>query len=278
VSRPDRRGGRVRLLGALAVSVLCVPVGCGDDRADGESGATTTASTQLPGGAERLAGRWAHYDVVAYEGDGMKTLIISYGFTDLDVVDGELVATESFCFSEHRSDQPISVELSDEATQAIRPESTPVRLTERDGRLGFFRPETPTGIGVTLENPAQDPLPTDPSDPRISDDDGDGRPGVTATISAPGLSGELYLARREIFAYDVTEQPDGTLAGDVIDRSEQLVIGASDDAFVTDAQWTQHPERARSPILLVPVERSWDCERLRAERPDVFPPTPEVDW
>jgi hypothetical protein len=141
------------------------------------------------------------------------------------------------------------------------------------------RPFTPTGIGVDLEDPANDPLPTDPNDPRLTDDDGDGNPGVTASVTvSPELTGEIYLARREIFAYEVERQDDDSLTGHVIDESEQLIIGASNPVFMTPAQWTQHPDPALSPIILIPVEGEWDCERLRAERDDLFPPTPEVTW
>jgi hypothetical protein len=268
-----------RALPAVAALVLlCAACTGGDDAADAAADDTSSTTTTVLG-AQELPGRYAHYDVVAYEGDGMKTLIISYGFTDYDVVDGEVVSTDSFCFSEHRSDQPIQVELSDTATRAIIPEPVAVSVTESDGRLRVQRPTTPTGIGVRLDDPAQDPLPTDPDDPRIVDDDGDGKPGVTATITAPGgVTGELYLARREIFAYTADRQDDGSLIGTVEDDSEQLVIGASNPVFMTQAQWVQHPDPAKSPILLVPVERSWDCDRLRAERDTIFPPTPEVDW
>lgn len=268
------RGTTRATLVALAVLV----VGCGGDGPP-EAEAPSTTVDALAAARERLAGRYAHYDVVAYEGDGMKTLIISYGFTDLTREGDDLISTESFCFSEHRSDQPISVSFSDAATQAIKPESVAVSLKLTDGRARVSRPETPTGIGVRLEDPANDPLPTDPADPRIADDDGDGKPGVTATIRvSDSLSGEIYLARREIFAYEVEEQTDRSLRGYVIDASEQLVVGASDPIFMTNAQWTQHPDPAKSPIILLPVEASWDCERLRSERPRIFPPTPEVDW
>lgn len=262
----------VVLLGLAATTAAC-------SSAEEPAEAAPARATAVTAAADRLAGRYAHYDVVAYEGDGMKTLIISYGFTDLDLVDGRLVATESFCFSEHRSDQPIRVEMPDAATSAIRPVPVAVDLTVEDGRAQLFRPETPTGIGVHLANPADDPLPTDPADPRIADDDGDGRPGVTARVTvSPELAGEIYLARREIFAYDVDERSDGSLTGVVHDRSEQLVVGASNPAFLTRAAWTQHPDLTKSPIVLRPVGRDWDCERLRAERAALFPPTPEVDW
>jgi hypothetical protein len=263
---------------ALVMAVLSTGCGSGAD-GEAEAEAEAEAAPAVDPAAERLAGRYAHYDVVAYESTDMKTHIVSFGFTDLDVVDGELQATESFCHADHRSDQPIEVEMPDAATQAIIPESTPVTLTTVDGRAHISRPATPTGIGVDLEDPANDPLPTDPDDPRIADDDNDGNPGVTTRIRVTeDVQGELYIARREIFAYDVDEQADGSLTGVVTDNSEQLIIGATNDAFLTQAEWVQHPDLSKSPIILIPVEQDWDCERLMAERDDLFPPTPEVDW
>jgi len=271
-------------LAALTVATVFAGAACSSDSGAGDDGASgdtaPTAQDALTVAMQRAEGRYAHYDVVAYEGSGMKTLIISYGFTDLEVIDGELVSTESFCSSEHRSDQPISVDMSDAATQAIKPVPVATEVDiDPDGQLAFFRPATPTGIGIHLEDPANEPLPTDPTDPRIADDDDDGKPGVTVSISSEGgLDGELYIARREIFAYEVAEQPDGTFTGAVEDDSEQLVIGASDPIFMNEGQWVQVPDPTLSPILLVPVDSDWDCEMLMSNRDDLFPATPEVDW
>lgn len=267
---------RARPVLVLAVVMSSLAAGCG-------SGTTTSAGAEGSAAearaAERLEGRYAHYDVVAYEGSGMKTMIISYGFTDYDRTPRGLRSHDTFCFSEARSDQPIQISFSDAATRAIKPVPVDVTLTTERGRAHLSRPETPTGISVHLEHPATDPLPTDPTDPRITDDDGDGKPGVTAkVVVTPELQGELYLARREIFAYEVDEQPDGSLTGVVRDRSEQLIIDASDPMFRTPGQWIQHADLTKSPIILKPVARSWDCARLRAERDRLFPPTPSVDY
>ena len=268
-----------------AVVVLVLATGCaGDAGATGDSAASTTASTtasassasKVPGAD--LVGRYAHYDVVAYESADMKTLIVSFGFTDLDVVDGKLVAQESFCHADHRSDQPITTTISDEATSAIQPVPATVDVTTVDGTTRLHRPETPTGVGIDLAHPA-DPLPTDPNDPRIVDDDGDGHPGITVHIVLNAdVSGDLYLARRERFAYDLEANDDGSLTGTVEDHSEQLLIGASSDLFLTQAPWVQVADRSKSPIILRPVDRDWDCDRLMAARDDLFPPTPSVDW
>ena len=123
-------------------------------------------------------------------------------------------------------------------------------------------------------------LPTDPGDPRIVDDDGDGNPGITVSIKVTDdLTGELYIARREIFAYEAFLTEPDLLAGTVTDDSEQLVIGASDPIFASSpANWGQFPDLSKSPILLRRVDADWDCQRLAAERDTLFPPTPEVDW
>lgn len=257
---------------------LCMlTVGCGGD-AEGKTGSELDPSQALVA-KERLQGRYAHYDVVAYQSTVIKTLIISYGFTDLTLKDGALIATESFCFSEHRSDQPIMTEMSDEATQAIKPPSIEVEMSEMDGQVYLWRPATPTALGIELENPETDALPKDPKDAKAVDADGDGKPGVTVKIKvSEDFMGELYIARREIFAYGVTEQSDGSLVGEVTDNSEQLILGASNDVFLMSAEWLQVPDLSKSPIILKPVSADWDCARLKAERPELFPPTPMVDW
>ncbi len=154
---------------------------------------------------EELVGRWAHYDVVAYEEAPMKTLIVSYGFTDFAVDDGELVESDSFCHADQVSNQAIETSISDEATRAIVPVSTPVEVSEVDGVLRVQRPATPTPVGIRLDDPANDPLPSDPADPRIVDDDEDGNPGITVHVKGGGdFEGDLFLARPR----DIRLRPD----------------------------------------------------------------------
>ena len=278
-----------RVVAAPVLALLLIGASaCSSSEPEADASSKSTADLASPAAqsgeptqeqVESLVGRYAHYDVVAYESTDMKTLIISYGFTDLSMKDGSLMATESFCHAEHRGDQPIETTISDAATSAIKPIAAKVDVSLRNGKLHLQRPPTPTGIGIEFADPANDTLPTDPNDPRTVDDDGDGNPGITVHIKVTEeFQGDLYIARREIFQYEVTQQKNLSLIGTVTDNSEQLIIGASNPIFITRAEWIQVPDLNKSPIVLVPVEQSWDCEKLMTQSTEIFPEVPVVDW
>ena len=229
-----------------------------------------------------LAGHYAHYDIVAYEaqtqGGPMRTFIISYGFSDLRLEDnGKLVQYDRFCHAEHRVNQDVATSFADAATQAIVPPSTPVRVyaDKKPGPWKIWRPATPALIG--MRGDANLPLSQDREDPNIDDADGDGKPGVTVHLKLGGvLDAELYIARREIFEYDLTLYDNGTLQGQVVDHSEQLVLGASLPWLAVQNNPAQCPDLGLSPIMLIPIPKDMDtCAALMAARRTLFPPAPE---
>jgi hypothetical protein len=225
-----------------------------------------------------MAGHYAHYDIVAYEGETangpLSTFIVSYGFTDLVIEDGELVAYDSFCRAEYIANQPFDTIFSDAATQAIQPIGAVVDVYEEDGAWKIWRPATPTLNGI--DGDPNLPLSMDRNDPLISDDDNDGKPGVTVVVRLFGfIEGEIYIARREIFANEMTLYSDGSLRGNVIDDSEQLVIGASLAILDTPNNPPQRRDPGLNPIILIPVSDDIDtCEELMAIRDSLFPAEP----
>lgn len=226
-----------------------------------------------------MAGHYAHYDVVAYAAETpngpLSTFIISYGFTDLVIEDGQLVEYDRFCHAEHRANQNMVTAFPDSATQAILPRKAIVDVYEENGLWKVRRPATPTLIGID-GNP-DEPLSMNPKDPLINDADNDGKPGVTVFVELFGLiKGEIYLARREIFQSDMTLYSDGTLRGSVIDDSEQLVVGASLGILNTPNNPDQWKDPGLNPIILVPIPGDIDaCEELMANRDSLFPVEPD---
>lgn len=225
-----------------------------------------------------MAGHYAHYDIVAYEGETangpLSAFTVSYGFTDLVIEDGELVAYDSFCSAEYIANQPFDTIFSDAATQAIQPPAAIVDVYQEDGAWKLFRPPTPSLVGI--DGDPNLPLSMDRSDPLISDDDNDGKPGVTVVVILFGLvRGEIYIARREIFSNEMTLYSDGSLRGNVIDDSEQLVIGASLAILDTPNNPPQRRDPGLNPIILIPVSDDLDtCAELMTNRDVLFPPEP----
>ena len=223
---------------------------------------------------------YAHYDIVAYDGETangpLATFIVSYGFTNLVIEGGELVAYDTFCRAEYIANQPFDTIFSDAATQAIKPIGAVVDVYEENGRYGSStvqRPPTLNGI----DGDPNVPLSMDRNDPLISDDDSDGKPGVTVVVRLFGfIEGEIYIARREIFKNDLTLYSDGSLRGNVIDDSEQLVLGASLPFLDTPNNPPQRRDPGLNPIILIPVSDDIDtCEELMAIRDSLFPAEPE---
>lgn len=227
---------------------------------------------------EAIAGNYAHYDVVAYAGDTpngpLSTFIVSYGFTRFDIQDGQLVSQDTFCFSEHKSNQNFTTSFSDEATRAIIPRPAVVDVTVGIDGVGVYRPQTPTLLGI--EGDPDLPLPMDKNAGSFVDDDNDGKPGVTVDIRLFGfLNAELYIARREIYETYMTLYEDGSLRGEVIDESEQLVIGASLGFLDKPNNPDQYPDPGLNPVILIPVADDFnDCDALKAARDELFPPSP----
>ena len=150
-----------------------------------------------------------------------------------------------------------------------------LNVYEENGEWKIYRPATPTLNGI--EGDPNEPLSMDRNDPMISDDDNDGKPGVTVAVRLFGLiKGEIYIARREIFANEMTLYSDGSLRGNVIDDSEQLVLGASLAILDTPNNPPQRRDPGLNPIMLIPVSADIaTCEELMANRDSLFPPEPE---
>ena len=165
--------------------------------------------------------------------------------------------------------------FSDAAVQAIKPRVQEVELYRKDGIWHLYRPESPSLLGI--EGDPSKPLSNDPNDPKLTDPDKDGHPGVTVTISVGKFfKGDIYLIRREIFINHLTFNNNGTLSGYVIDKSEQFVVGASKKILNQKSNQVQHPDKGLNPLLLVKIDPAIDTpEELMEIRAKIFPQEPK---
>jgi hypothetical protein len=229
---------------------------------------------------DKIVGHYAHFDVVAYEDTTtrttMRTFIISYGFTDFYMENGKLMQLDQFVHAEQKLSRKNSKSVfSDEAVQAIKPRAQEVELFQKDGIWYIYRPESPSLLGI--EGDPLKPLSSDSHDPNLTDPDKDGHPGVTVQISVGKFfKGEIYLARREVYSNYLTLNNNGTLSGNTIDRSEQIVVGASKKILNQESHNYQHPDKGLNQVLLVKINTDIDSpEELMKIRDDIFPAEPE---
>lgn len=227
-----------------------------------------------------IAGRYAHYDVVAYEDKAakpvMRTFVISYGFTEFFVDGNDLIERDRFCSASHKmSFKTVRTRFSDAATQAIIPKDKTVDLSLKDGQWQIVREATPTLLGI--KGDPNQPLSRNKNDPNIEDSDGDGKPGVTVNLKIGGiLKGKIYMTRREIFKNLMQVETPDRIIGHVIDSSEQFVLGANMKMLDKPSDPVQNPDPNMNPIVLVRVgDNIQSCDQLMESRDVLFPPEPE---
>ncbi len=87
------------------------------------------------------------------------------------------------------ADLPVHILIPDAFVATLKPFS-------RAGTVAagaYHMPVAYHAEGVALSDPATEALPTDPSDPRVLDEDADGKPGLTLQVTGL-LDGEIYVA------------------------------------------------------------------------------------
>lgn len=125
-------------------------------------------------------------------------------------------------------------------------------------------------LGATLEDPASDALPTDSDDPRVTDPDADGHPGVTVDVEGY-VSGQVYLVQRLVRGLRGRLDGDGRITGTVTGTGDQVVIGASNVILKTFTPRFEHnPDPERNTFVWVPVPDDATCASVLADRVRLF--------
>jgi len=177
---------------------------------------------------------------------------------------------ESGCHVDSSAGSSVSTTIPDVVPQTTEATTSTVSFQRQNGQVIFERASSTSLVGVNLNDPDMEALPTTPDDPRVVDQDGDGKPGVTVMVS--GLaSGSLYVVRRERAGYyDGVLTMPGHLSGLIQATSEQVVLDASNPLLKQPMPVKPHPDPNASRITLRRVAEPYDCKRAVAEAPMLF--------
>jgi len=123
-------------------------------------------------------------------------------------------------------------------------------------------------LGANLSRP-DDKLPEDADDPRVTDPDKDGRPGVTVSVS--GLAnGNLYLIQRVTTALRGIVRDKNTVDGIVTWSRDQSVVGASSFILRSPPEGVPHKDRSKHFFRLRRVPEGMTCDGLLKTADSLF--------
>jgi hypothetical protein len=120
-----------------------------------------------------------------------------------------------------------------------------------------------------MADPLTDPLPTEPDDPRVWDQDEDGHPGVTIKVLQP--PGYRYMVRRAVW----------TIKPATITPGASRIEGTLDFTIDEGAVGHDGPNSLATIIPIVPdadggtytlvrTTEYYSCQQLLAEYPGIF--------
>ncbi len=157
---------------------------------------------------------------------------------------------------------PDAVETSPED----RIETSPVETAP--GGYRFLQQPAHEVLGANLTGP-DDPLPTDPADPRVVDSDGDGDPGVT--IEVTGLSGgRMFLVQRAWRELESRSVTPTTIDGVIRWGFERAVLGATSRMLRNQRESAATTDPAQNHFRTTRVRNDTDCAAIVAAGPALF--------
>ncbi len=224
-----------------------------------------------------LSGTWVEWQVLSefatlpLVGEVVRTSTVTMRVT-LDQVGDALDVRWTYCASEIDNGSAIASTLIPEAFLASLGEvRTVARLDLGVSPVRFAQPWTTEARGCRLEDPETDPLPTSLDDPRVIDQDGDGKPGLTVQVSALGLvEGEVYVVQRVRTRLTGTVISADRIEGLVEWTTEQVTLAASNPVFLGTIPSRPDPVLENSAFVLVRIDPAWTCAEIVDRRTELL--------
>lgn len=185
--------------------------------------------------------------------------------------EGRLLVESTYCHVEQEPLGRVRTELGPEFVGAMPSWVAPLEPDPEGDSPGAVRvPDHTIVLGADLEDPERDPLPDDDEDPRVTDPDGDGHPGISVQVDGL-VSGQVYLVQRLVRGLRGVAEANGRMAGNVTGTGDQAVIGASNGILRTFTPTFEHnPDPKRNTFVWVPVPAEATCGSVVAARDDLF--------
>lgn len=223
--------------------------------------------------APELEGRWLKQVITIAESSAgpagtIEVRTITYQLVDIEQDGRELIMDVQTCAAEMSDDSSmISTGFSETLARSLDTRTRSGRLYRRNGAWFLGVERDWELIGMTMEAPEEEELPTDADDPRVFDQDGDGNPGFTIQVSGI-IDGEVYVARRGWDQFMGRFNGEGAIHGRVKWQSEEKVLDASRRMLRSSPDSVPNSEDSR--FRMERIDGDVDCNIVEQRRDRLF--------
>lgn len=200
-------------------------------------------------------------------------LIIAYTFGNVTPLEepGQYAWSDLICYVEMTDLSGSKLSLIDGYYQ--NPITVPITLEIPDPSAGgtVQTDEIIELYGVNLEDPVNDALPLDPTDPRIYDFDHDEKAGFTVMVDGPAFGdGEIWAIQRYVYAMDGIVVSADEFSGLIDGYSENAYIYTSASYLPSESDAYPDTEPGHNYFQMIRVSDDYSCEQLVAEKDSLF--------
>ncbi len=244
---------------------------CGHDAKGSASGTLAVSAEQLTSGV------WAKQMILASESSAA-------GITSTSKIErlllvkvtkngDQLDTTEELCDITSTASRSNSLVFPDAFKRSLAPRTVAYKLSAAGNGVQLATPAIVEVLGANLSDAAGDGLPGSRSDERVTDQDGDGQPGMTVNISARALfiniSGRVYITQRTITKETGIASSADLVKGSIEWSIEQNILG-SDSTILGSVSPSITPIMNQSQFTMRKLGDDATCDTVNSRRDEMF--------
>jgi hypothetical protein len=239
----------------------------------GVYGACTTKTPADP--TPDLTGRWAARTVMSLyvPKTGMTsafyTQTVSLLLADVTETGTEIALHAAYCDQSSQDTGSMAhVVIPKSYSQSLKPMDRAGSFAAgSDGTSVFSLPPDVAVVGAILDDPMNDPMPTEASDARVVDQDNDNHPGITIKLSGT-VNGDLYVVQRQVSEFTGIAVSGDRIEGHYGFTSEQIVLESNPATLKSLAANTAvvDPNVCASAFTLVRIAATATCDDVTSNK------------
>ena len=172
-------------------------------------------------------------------------------------VNGQFLTEETFCEIKMDTEGPAAPAVPADLVTHIPTVTSELYVEKQESQWQWERIKSGTILGARLDQPLTDLLPESADEDSVWDQDMDGQPGVTLTVSGL-IEGEIYTVIR--YVDTLSGYVDGEQwVGHTQDETEQVIVGASQEVLLLNVTPQVVDDPALNTVQVYRLDEGADC-------------------